>query len=89
MNIEVGEEVPLPPRICPQCGSEGHSTACVGSDDAPVPGDLSICAECGYMMAFGDDMNLYHLSEQDQLMVACDPKVKAVEQYRKSKLRRH
>ena len=34
-------------------------------DSAPVPGDITICIYCGYLMAFTDDMTFRELTEEE------------------------
>jgi hypothetical protein len=43
---------------------------------APVqPGDLSICRYCGHLSAFGDDLRLRPLTDQEMHAIAGNPKL--------------
>lgn len=43
---------------CPTCNAVINSSTAIGEDAVPVPGDLSICFECGEYLYFESDMNL-------------------------------
>lgn len=44
-------------RPCPQCGAPNNRATSMGSDDAPSPGDVSLCVGCGTILVFADDLS--------------------------------
>lgn len=42
---------------------------------SPEPGDISVCINCGHIMAFADDLKLRSLTDQEMFDVAGDPRM--------------
>ena len=56
----------LPETTCLGCGKLVDAAAAPADDDAvPVPGDVSICIHCGYLMAFAADLSYRELTEEE------------------------
>lgn len=72
-------------RRCPSCDGivDAHTPSDPKDSDAvPGPGDLSICFECGEVLAFNDDMSLRLGTEEERF--AIDPKlIQAIKMGRK------
>lgn len=50
---------PLPTSACPTCGYRPECASTItGKAARPRPGDLSLCGNCGEMLAFDVNMNL-------------------------------
>lgn len=46
---------------CPSCHEEVEMSTSIDSDAVPKPGDISLCAYCGSVNMFSDDMALIEL----------------------------
>lgn len=58
----------MPTQHCPHCQSEiSDSTAALGPDKAPQPGDYSICIYCGGYLRFDTNCMLRRLSAEEFL----------------------
>ena len=64
------------PVPCPMCATELNRTTTTDDDYPPRPGDVTVCASCGAVLAFTDTMSLAPAPEeavrqcQDQLAKA-------------------
>jgi hypothetical protein len=77
---------------CSSCGKKlDAASAADGSDVRPNPGDASVCLDCGHIMAFGEDMKLRELTEDEMRGIAGDKKIlqamRLIGLYRKMKQR--
>lgn len=52
---------------CPACGAPltRATNADPGVTAAPVPGDFTVCIQCGDVLCFGDDMSLHKASPSE------------------------
>lgn len=50
---------------CPTCGQENNAASCLYSDDAPRPGDASICIKCQGVHVFTSSLTLQPITEKD------------------------
>lgn len=49
----------IPLSKCPLCGYEMDCVTCVDTpDQAPRPGDLTICIKCGEVLVFTEELGL-------------------------------
>lgn len=53
-----------PSATCPQCGATFYAHAPIHHHAPPGPGDVSICARCGVIIAFDEDMALEVASQE-------------------------
>jgi len=81
--MKIGDEHRTPVSHCLHCGALTDAANCVGTNAAPCPGAITICVECGHIMAFADDMTLRQLTEQEIIGIAGDPRLLAVQWARK------
>ena len=79
MKNVLGEEVRVPPCKCSACGTIQDAASCVGSDAKPSPGDVTVCIDCGHIMAFDDSMKLRELNDEETSAIAGDPRLLALQ----------
>lgn len=72
----LGQSRRVPESSCTRCGDKLDAATCVGDDEGPTPGDITICATCGHVMAFADDLILRELTAEEAEMVADEPRIK-------------
>jgi len=79
----------LTERECLQCGKKLDAVSCL-TDQAAVPqsGDVTICIECGHLMAFADDLSYRELTEEELLEVPLD-EVSHLQRARKIAMEKH
>lgn len=73
----------LSPSTCPSCGKPNDSATSVGGDHKPESGDFTVCLECGHIMAYDDELKLRELTKDEQIEVAGDQRILAVQAGRK------
>lgn len=53
----MSQDVPM--QRCPNCNEEMGAVTYLGpGDPMPEPGNLTICAECGTLLEFGEGLNV-------------------------------
>lgn len=72
INIEV------PPSPCANC-NELNDRASTFYDATPNPGDFSLCAYCGHLMVFADDLTLRNPTDAEMQEMAGDPRIIALQ----------
>lgn len=80
--MKVGTDRPVPKSACTACGYGVDLATCVGSDRAPQPGDITLCIKCGHIMAFGDDMQMRNLTDEEMREVASNKTILAIQRGR-------
>lgn len=68
---------------CLHCSRLLDGATCVGDDDNPNPGDVTVCIYCGHIMAFANDLTLRELSKEEAIDVAGDPRIMAIQHARR------
>lgn len=83
----------VPPSACPKCGDvHDAATASDLSDEAPEPGDFTICVNCGSINRFDDDLHVQFVDQEaldsldDETRAAVLHAVRAVERMRRFNL---
>jgi hypothetical protein len=66
------ESVRLKPDRCLCCGTLIDAALGVRPDTTPKPGDVTICIQCGHIMAFGTDYRVRPLTDVEMHAVAGD-----------------
>jgi hypothetical protein len=61
---------------------DGASGIVVEEDTAPDPGDVTVCIYCGHIMAYDDDLGLRELTPVEQLNIAGDERILAIQRAR-------
>lgn len=80
--MKVGKAQRVATSKCTSCERELDGVTGVGCDTAPEPGDFTVCIRCGHIMAFGDDLHLRDLTDDEMMMVAGDDRVIAIQKAR-------
>jgi hypothetical protein len=73
-----------PVAQCVDCGKWLDGAAGVDTDDAPDPGDFTVCAYCGSIMVYKDDLTLRQPNAAEALEVAGDERILAIQRVRKA-----
>lgn len=68
-----GEDFRVPGAHCVNCGKAIDGAMALRGGRGPQPGDLSICAFCSHLAAYGDDMRLRNLNDEEVREAAGDP----------------
>ena len=64
----------LAPSACLACGTTMDAATHTSDPDVrPSPNDITICLYCGHLMAFGDDLQLRALTDDEMHQCAGDP----------------
>jgi len=61
-----------PESKCLNCGYVMDAATGFGPDNKPSEGDIAICFRCGAVMAFGKDLKLRGLSDQEIARIEAD-----------------
>jgi len=87
----MGEDHDMPPSACLACGDQMDSANCVDEniDDAPSPGDITVCLHCGHVMAFDDELKLRELNAQEAYEIAGDKRILAIQATRAKVMKEH
>jgi hypothetical protein len=56
---------PVPEHACLNCNHILRGAFNPHSDNAPVPGAATICAQCGHLMVFAADMSLRQPTDKE------------------------
>jgi hypothetical protein len=79
----LGKAHRVPPVTCLQCKAVNDGATCVGEEDAtPEPGSISVCSDCGHIMAYDDNTQLRELTDKEIIDVAGDRRILAIQQMR-------
>jgi hypothetical protein len=73
----------LPAQYCLACGRECNAATGLDTDNMPTPGDITICLDCGHIMAFASDLSLCELTREQAHDVAGDRRILAAQRERR------
>jgi hypothetical protein len=62
----------LPASHCLNCGKQLDAASDLEGERTPCPGDVTVCIDCGHVMAFADDMTMRALTDAEMIEVAGD-----------------
>jgi hypothetical protein len=72
---------------CINCGNAVDAVSSLGGDDAPMPGNLAICVECGHIAIYDDNLKYRELTIDELMKISCLPEImaakKAAERFHK------
>lgn len=57
--------VRTPPTKCLNCGHHLNRAGHYATDDAPEPGNFTVCVYCGHLMAFAADLTMRELTGEE------------------------
>lgn len=69
----------LPESHCLNCGKRLNRASSLEATTAPDPGDITICVECGHVMAFAEDLSHRQLTDAEIVEIAGDPDIIATQ----------
>lgn len=69
-KLELGATTTVKASTCKACGYLMDAATCAMGNHQPVPGDVTICVECGHLMEFANDLTLTELSKGGALAIA-------------------
>lgn len=81
--MEVGKARRLPVSKCLSCGIANDAATPVGGDYEPEPGSITVCLLCGHVMAYAEDLQLRELTREEQIEMAGDERILAIQWGRK------
>jgi hypothetical protein len=56
--MTLGKTHHVPNGFCPLCGKELDAASGMDHDNAPKPGDVSVCLGCAQPLVFNDDLTV-------------------------------
>lgn len=71
----VGKTRRTRPNKCLSCGAINDAATPAFGNDAPSAGSISICFDCGHIMAFKSDRSLRNLTDDEMRLVAGDLRI--------------
>jgi Zn ribbon nucleic-acid-binding protein len=78
----LGRQRSVPTSACTACGKQMNAASAMNNEARPKPGHVSICINCGHIMAFAKDMRLRDLTGEEVIAVAGDPEIIALQKAR-------
>jgi hypothetical protein len=86
MNLKDFLEAPdyrVPDATCINCKKLMDGATPTDGGRAPLPNDVAICAYCGHLQAYGDDLKFRELTDIEILECAGDPKILMAQEFGK------
>ena len=77
-----------PDCFCPGCNMKIDRATGITCEQ-PNPGDITICLNCGHIMAFKKDLTIRDLTDEEMHDVAGDPRVIAIQKARAEVFRKN
>jgi hypothetical protein len=74
-----GKDTRTQPNACLDCGKVMDAATGIGHRRKPRPGSISICLDCGHIMAFDWQLKFRPLTDEEVLAIAGDPVVIAAQ----------
>jgi hypothetical protein len=81
--MRLGDSHEMPEMRCTNCGKTVTHAAGINTDVCPVPGDGSICIDCGHLMIWNENLELRNPTDKEILDFAGDPRLIAAQRARK------
>lgn len=72
----------VPVSFCLSCGKELDAVTSVNDGDTPGPGAVTVCLACGHIAIFADDLTLRAPTREEELGIAGNPDILAVQRAR-------
>ena len=61
---------------CPSCGAKLDAASTVDEENPPVPGDVTVCLDCGVTLVFGDGLALRKFRRDEEAKLDLDARNK-------------
>lgn len=81
--MKLGQEHHIHSNKCLSCGKKLDMATCIDSDSRPSEGDITICIQCGHIMAFSFDLSFRELTDDEMGVIAGDKRILAIQKARK------
>ena len=65
---------------CIKCGQQMDGATPLGGGRGPQPADVAVCAYCGHLQAYDDDLTLRELTLAEALQCFDDPQIVMAQQ---------
>lgn len=78
LGVPIGAHHRIEPTRCPACGGRHSCHANAAGAGAPEPGDFSVCAHCGALLVFEQDLALRKATPEETAKATADPEVGAL-----------
>lgn len=65
----------MPGMICLACKRGMDRATPTGGGRPPEPNDVAVCAYCGHLQAYGDDLQFRELNDAEVVECAADPDI--------------
>jgi Zn ribbon nucleic-acid-binding protein len=90
-KLTMGEDITVPESRCTACGHLMNAANVVSEDGQgiPEPGDITVCIQCGHLMAFGDELRLRDLTDEEAKEIVGDERILIIKKARDLALKEH
>jgi DNA-directed RNA polymerase subunit RPC12/RpoP len=78
-----GPDYQIAKSRCLNCKKEIDGATPVGGGRGPQPDDVSVCAYCGHLQAYGEGLAMRELTDAEILECAGDPEILAAQEFAK------
>lgn len=69
----------VPEDFCSHCGKRFDRATDPLYDKTPTPGAITICIDCGHVMAFAVDMHLRELTDEEMVDIAGNSEIRRIQ----------
>ena len=73
--MKLGPTTRTPPTPCPQCGAVNDTADGVEHEEAPTPGDISVCMYCAAVTVFTNDLKLRTPTSEEMANIRSDAEI--------------
>lgn len=81
--MKIGRSIKLDHNPCLNCEAPLDAAKVIGNDEKPKPGDITVCAYCGHIMAFDGQLKFRQLNHDEILDVAGMKEVLTIQRLRR------
>jgi hypothetical protein len=72
----------MPDNVCLACGNVLDAADNLTGKRKPKSGDISVCIDCGHIMAFGEDLSFRPLTDAEMIEIAGHPTIVGIQKAR-------
>lgn len=77
--MKIGKDYTVEGQQCPSCAKVMDAVSGVDHDEAPRPGDVSLCFDCGAVLIFTDTLGLRKPDPMEMLRIELSDDWKRIE----------